>query len=179
VGAEVASPDRCSLLRGSLDDTDDAEGGSSDAAEVTRPSRVCVVSLFCPQDILRPAYMVEHLLAVQAARERGARRAQQGPPLLVGRVDPQPYPQQPPSFTQPRPSGPKHAGVHPLLLLQLPRPALPTVLPLPRAGIRVRGYTFWTAADNWEWADGYCPKFGLVAVNRSGGANTAGGGHRS
>jgi len=56
------------------------------------------------EDILRPAYMVEHLLAVQAARARG---------------------------------------------------------------IRVRGYTFWTAADNWEWADGYCPKFGLVAVNRS------------
>ncbi|KAK3018618.1 hypothetical protein RJ639_004950 [Escallonia herrerae] len=29
------------------------------------------------------------------------------------------------------------------------------------------GYLFWTTSDNWEWADGYGPKFGLVAVDRS------------
>lgn len=29
------------------------------------------------------------------------------------------------------------------------------------------GYIFWTISDNWEWADGYGPKFGLVAVDRS------------
>jgi hypothetical protein len=34
-------------------------------------------------------------------------------------------------------------------------------------GVDVGGYVFWTISDNWEWADGYCPKFGLVAVNRS------------
>lgn len=28
------------------------------------------------------------------------------------------------------------------------------------------GYLFWTISDNWEWADGYGPKFGLVAVDR-------------
>lgn len=28
-------------------------------------------------------------------------------------------------------------------------------------------YIFWTISDNWEWADGYCPKFGLAAVDRS------------
>jgi hypothetical protein len=31
----------------------------------------------------------------------------------------------------------------------------------------VRGYIHWTITDNWEWADGYCPKFGLVSVDRS------------
>jgi len=34
-------------------------------------------------------------------------------------------------------------------------------------GVRVLGYVFWTISDNWEWADGFCPKFGLAAVNRS------------
>lgn len=34
-------------------------------------------------------------------------------------------------------------------------------------GVPVNGYIFWTISDNWEWADGYCPKFGLVAVDRS------------
>lgn len=29
------------------------------------------------------------------------------------------------------------------------------------------GYLFWTMSDNWEWADGYGPKFGLVAVGRA------------
>jgi beta-glucosidase/6-phospho-beta-glucosidase/beta-galactosidase len=33
-------------------------------------------------------------------------------------------------------------------------------------GVPVLGYVFWTLSDNWEWADGYCPKFGLVAVDR-------------
>ena len=35
------------------------------------------------------------------------------------------------------------------------------------SGVRVLGYVFWTISDNWEWADGYCPKFGLAAVNRT------------
>ena len=30
----------------------------------------------------------------------------------------------------------------------------------------VQGYLFWTTSDNWEWADGYGPKFGLVHVDR-------------
>ncbi|XP_040990951.1 beta-glucosidase-like SFR2, chloroplastic isoform X1 [Juglans microcarpa x Juglans regia] len=36
-------------------------------------------------------------------------------------------------------------------------------------GVPVIGYLFWTISDNWEWADGYGPKFGLVAVNRADG----------
>ncbi|GMY27976.1 beta-glucosidase-like SFR2, chloroplastic isoform X1 [Fagus crenata] len=34
-------------------------------------------------------------------------------------------------------------------------------------GVPVIGYLFWTISDNWEWADGYGPKFGLVAVDRA------------
>ncbi|NBX18460.1 MAG: glycoside hydrolase family 1 protein [Proteobacteria bacterium] len=35
-----------------------------------------------------------------------------------------------------------------------------------QAGVPVEGYFFWTLSDNWEWADGYCPKFGLLEVDR-------------
>jgi len=34
-------------------------------------------------------------------------------------------------------------------------------------GVPIIGYVHWTSSDNWEWVDGYCPKFGLAAVNRS------------
>ncbi|KAJ8623453.1 hypothetical protein MRB53_031982 [Persea americana] len=38
-----------------------------------------------------------------------------------------------------------------------------------KMGVPVLGYLFWTTSDNWEWADGYGPKFGLVAVDRANG----------
>lgn len=33
-------------------------------------------------------------------------------------------------------------------------------------GVKVLGYIFWTLTDNMEWSDGYCPKFGLIEVDR-------------
>ena len=33
-------------------------------------------------------------------------------------------------------------------------------------GVNILGYIHWTLSDNWEWVDGYCPKFGLVSVDR-------------
>jgi beta-glucosidase len=33
-------------------------------------------------------------------------------------------------------------------------------------GVDVRGYFHWTNTDNFEWARGYAPRFGLIAVDR-------------
>jgi beta-glucosidase len=45
--------------------------------------------------------------------------------------------------------------------------ALASVLDCLDDGIDVRGYTYWSLLDNFEWAFGYVPKFGLVAVDRT------------
>ncbi len=36
-------------------------------------------------------------------------------------------------------------------------------------GVRVQGYLHWSLLDNFEWAYGWWPKFGLVAVDRANG----------
>jgi beta-glucosidase len=45
--------------------------------------------------------------------------------------------------------------------------ALEGVLRCLADGIEVRGYTYWSLLDNFEWALGYGPTFGLVAVDRT------------
>lgn len=47
------------------------------------------------------------------------------------------------------------------------RRALQGVLACLADGIDVRGYTYWSLLDNFEWAYGYGPKFGIVGVDRT------------
>jgi beta-glucosidase len=47
------------------------------------------------------------------------------------------------------------------------RRALHSVLDCIDDGIDVRGYTYWSLLDNFEWAFGYRPKFGIVGVDRT------------
>jgi beta-glucosidase len=34
------------------------------------------------------------------------------------------------------------------------------------SGIDVRGYFYWSLLDNFEWASGYCPRFGMHTIDR-------------
>ena len=52
------------------------------------------------------------------------------------------------------------------------RQALAGVLDAIDEGIDVRGYTYWSLLDNFEWALGYRPRFGIVGVDRSTFART-------
>ena len=46
------------------------------------------------------------------------------------------------------------------------RRALQGVANCLKDGLDVRGYTYWSAFDNFEWSLGYRPTFGLIAVDR-------------
>ena len=52
------------------------------------------------------------------------------------------------------------------------RTALEGVLDCIDEGIDVRGYTYWSLLDNFEWAYGYGPRFGIVECDRSTFART-------
>lgn len=47
------------------------------------------------------------------------------------------------------------------------REHLKAIMAAIKVGIAVKSYIHWTLTDNFEWSDGYCPKFGLVSVNRN------------
>lgn len=47
------------------------------------------------------------------------------------------------------------------------RRALNGVINCLNDGLDVRGYTYWSAFDNYEWSLGYRPTFGLIAVDRT------------
>lgn len=51
--------------------------------------------------------------------------------------------------------------------------ALQGVLRCLADGIDVRGYIHWSMLDNYEWTQGYRPKFGLIAVDRATQLRTA------
>jgi beta-glucosidase len=50
--------------------------------------------------------------------------------------------------------------------------SLPPLRKVMDEGVRVLGYIHWSAMDNFEWAFGYGPKFGLMAVDHATFART-------
>ncbi len=49
--------------------------------------------------------------------------------------------------------------------VELIRAALPLLLQAMQEGVPVLGYIHWSLLDNFEWASGYRPKYGLAAVD--------------
>jgi beta-glucosidase len=55
--------------------------------------------------------------------------------------------------------------IHDLQRVKYLKTHIGNVLKAKNEGIKVKGYFVWTFTDNFEWAEGYKPKFGLVHVD--------------
>ena len=55
--------------------------------------------------------------------------------------------------------------VHDPLRVAYLQAALQQVLKAKNEGLKVSGYFIWTLTDNFEWAEGYHPRFGLIYIN--------------
>jgi len=56
-------------------------------------------------------------------------------------------------------------SVHDTKRVQFFKDYLQNVLKAKREGVNLQGYFVWTLMDNFEWAEGYKPRFGLVYVD--------------
>ncbi|GIW38512.1 MAG: beta-glucosidase [Meiothermus sp.] len=63
------------------------------------------------------------------------------------------------------PDTPEGEGVHDLKRIKYIQDHLAQVLRARREGVPVEGYFYWSLMDNFEWAEGYKPRFGLVYVD--------------
>jgi beta-glucosidase len=59
----------------------------------------------------------------------------------------------------------QHGEVHDPLRVKYLQEHIGQVLRAKREGVPVEGYFVWTFTDNFEWAMGYHPRFGLVYVD--------------
>lgn len=55
--------------------------------------------------------------------------------------------------------------VHDKQRVEFYRQYLENVLKAKKEGVDIRGYFAWSFMDNFEWAEGYRPRFGLVHVD--------------
>jgi beta-glucosidase len=56
-------------------------------------------------------------------------------------------------------------AVHDAKRIQFFRDYLSNVLKAKNEGVPVEGYFIWSLTDNFEWSEGYHPRFGVVHVN--------------
>ncbi|MGE8380049.1 MAG: family 1 glycosylhydrolase, partial [Sphingobacterium sp.] len=59
----------------------------------------------------------------------------------------------------------EHGQVHDPRRLNYLQEAIQHVYQAKEEGVNVKGYFVWTFLDNFEWAEGYRPRFGLVYVD--------------
>jgi beta-glucosidase len=63
------------------------------------------------------------------------------------------------------PDRPENGAVHDARRIQYFQSYLENVLRAQRDGMPVKGYFVWSLTDNFEWAEGYRPRFGLIYLD--------------